>query len=406
VAGNGIHSWRKFHFWDRVVVTLDYRLGIFGFLTMEAAISSDRLEGNYGFTDQVLALQWVQDNIASFGGDPTKVTIVGQSAGAMSVLLHLVSPGSKGLYHQAIMESDPLAINYRTTSQSQWVTDSLASSTNCDSINKGTEVDCLRKLTPEELLEAKVVARKLPDSTTNLLKWLPVIDGTIISDQPLQLLINGDFNSVPLIIGSNNGEAFTDAAAPFFSSISNSTYEAMVAYEFPSAYRDQIYEAYPIGGTPAKTATSLNYLLTDWMWSCATLFAAKYLSQKNNPTYMYFMQFQPDVYPINEKDTICSAGRKGGVACHCGELVYVFDSAEASVGKPLSKYSQAFSNIVQEIWSGFIHTGSPSKTYKWTKFNEEKFNLLYLNNPPKMRDNYNGMVDTCTNLFFEVGYLR
>ena len=96
-----------------ILVALNYRLGALGF-AYAGDLAGGQLAGNYGFLDQRLALKWVQDNIKNFGGDPGRVTIFGQSAGAMSVALHLVSSGSRGLFSAAIIESEPLGLPLRS----------------------------------------------------------------------------------------------------------------------------------------------------------------------------------------------------------------------------------------------------------------------------------------------------
>ena len=105
-------GWRR---WQSIVVTLNYRLGAIGFLA--GGSGANRLAGNYGIRDQQLALQWVQRNIAKFGGDPARVTIFGESAGAMSVGAHLVAPGSRPLFNNAIMESNPYGLPFKTPAQ-------------------------------------------------------------------------------------------------------------------------------------------------------------------------------------------------------------------------------------------------------------------------------------------------
>jgi para-nitrobenzyl esterase len=128
---------------DVILVTLNYRLGALGFLA--GGSGANRLAGNYGFEDQQLALRWVQRNIASFGGDAKRVTIFGQSAGAMSVGAHLVAPGSRSLFHSAIMESNPYGLPFKTPAGANTVRmefDQTPSAKTCSG-----NLACLEKLT-------------------------------------------------------------------------------------------------------------------------------------------------------------------------------------------------------------------------------------------------------------------
>ncbi len=145
-----------------VSVVINYRLGVLGFM------ASKSMKGNYGFLDQRLALQWTKDNIAGFGGNSNQITIAGQSAGAMSVGSHLISPGSKGLFQGSIMESNPLALPYHTRESAGANADNVFAYVGC----AADDLACMRTKTPDELLEAQNNAIKL-DFNTLLLNFLP-----------------------------------------------------------------------------------------------------------------------------------------------------------------------------------------------------------------------------------------
>ena len=174
-----------------VVVTINYRLGIWGFLahpdlTREA---SGVAPSNFGLQDVVAALRWVQDNINVFGGDPRRVTIAGQSAGSMAVHDLLVSPLAKGLFAQAISESAlPGAIPMRSLGEAEAAGVAFARS-------KGaTDIAALRAMSAAEI-EAAAPKTGLG----------PVIDGVLLPDSPMRLIIAGRFNDTPVLIGLNNG---------------------------------------------------------------------------------------------------------------------------------------------------------------------------------------------------------
>ena len=186
-----------------IIVAPNYRLGPLGFLAHPALAAEDPLRpvsGNYGLLDQRLALQWVHDNIAAFGGDPNNVTIAGTSAGAHSVGLHLVSPASAGLFHRAIIQSGTPTIRWPTEVESFAQGDALATALGCTT--PATVLSCLRGKTPAQVQAA------LPLGSEAVLEpppgrgvWLPVVDGVELPDQPRALFESGRFHQVPTIVG-------------------------------------------------------------------------------------------------------------------------------------------------------------------------------------------------------------
>lgn len=191
---------------DVVVVTINYRLGPFGFLAHPelAEESSAGSSGNYGIFDQIKALEWVQKNIEAFGGDPQNVTIFGESAGAFSVCYLMASPLTKGLFNRAIMQSGSCSVP-KTSEQDYETSSELAADLKCDPADSLT---CLRSKSDEEIM--KIVARQLrkkPISSGGMeFEWWPHVDGWLFAEQPIELLRKGDFNKVPLMIGSNRDE--------------------------------------------------------------------------------------------------------------------------------------------------------------------------------------------------------
>jgi acetylcholinesterase/cholinesterase len=140
---------------------------------------TDQVEGNFALSDQRLALQWVQSNIKSFGGDPTRVTLSGQSAGAISVVAHLMSPLSEGLFHQAIVQSDPLTLGFKTQHDALEMSKKYAKDQGCD----WHDLTCLRNANISTILAAQKAAQSKIDLLHVLggfMPWLPTIDGTTI----------------------------------------------------------------------------------------------------------------------------------------------------------------------------------------------------------------------------------
>lgn len=183
-----------------VAVTVNYRLGVFGFLAPPDAAreSPNGAAGNYGLLDQVAALRWVRDNIAHFGGDPSKVTIAGNSAGSVSVSAHMASPLSRGLFARAIGESGgAFAPN------SMWRREEAEEAANRFAARVGANsLQQLRSLPARTLLNAST----LPKLPPRLMTYRPHIDGYFLTDSPERVFTSGQQAQVPLLVGSNSQE--------------------------------------------------------------------------------------------------------------------------------------------------------------------------------------------------------
>ena len=189
---------------DVVVVTLNYRLGPFGFLHLaEFGGEKYATSGNCGLLDQIAALQWVQDNIAAFGGDPHRVTVFGESAGAMSIGTLLASPLAQGLFQQAILQSGSLGPIRRRAEATE-----LARTFLQILDVSPQDLSPLEDIPAERLVEA---ASALPDwqGTTgagDMIHFAPVIDGVMLPRPPLQAIASGAAKHIPLIIGTTRDE--------------------------------------------------------------------------------------------------------------------------------------------------------------------------------------------------------
>lgn len=177
-----------------IAVSLNYRLGMWGFLQSPALLAEG--SSNAGFLDQRMALRWIQDNIASFGGDPKRVTIWGESAGAQSIGYHLFSYDGRNdkLFRAAIMESGgPTGTQVQDLSYYSSPVENLTRTVGC--FTSSNQLSCLRNLSTEALFAAA------PSQV-----WNPIIDGDFLTGYPSQLIRDGKFNNVPLLIGTNTDE--------------------------------------------------------------------------------------------------------------------------------------------------------------------------------------------------------
>ena len=190
-----------------VVVSINYRLGIFGFMAHPAltAESPNHASGNYGFLDQVAALKWVRENIAGFGGDPNNVTIFGESAGGVSVASHLLSPLSKGLFHRAILQSPAnLRVNY-----------TLANAEKAAVAVLGDDLAALRAMPVQELLPKTFQIGGPPGALTAPQPIRMITDGWAFPEDERAALLAGHFAKVPMLIGGVEHEgAFFLARMP------------------------------------------------------------------------------------------------------------------------------------------------------------------------------------------------
>ncbi len=189
-----------------VLVTINYRLGPLGWLTLE----DDVIGGNLGLKDQALALKWIQENIANFGGDKSQVTIFGESAGGVSVMQHVVSDWSKGLFHKAISQSGPgfdiPALYFER--DPKYYGQKYVAEVGCDPEKSSEEIlKCLQGISVDVLMDKGRMFEKLLFMPN---PWKPVVDSyskkPFVKDDPRHIMEKGQENQVPLIIGANQDE--------------------------------------------------------------------------------------------------------------------------------------------------------------------------------------------------------
>ena len=189
-----------------VLVSLNYRLGALGFLATpnEGGDAKYDLSGNYGLLDQQLGLRWVQDHIQAFGGDPSRVLLFGQSAGAMSIVCHLASPASHGLFHAAEIRS-PVGLHYQNAAEAKAHAGTLATALGCLPFGEGI-VPCLRKKSFADIVKMQLAPEYIrhltdPGHGINWLEWVPTVGNTVLPREPHDIIVNnGSWNRVPLII--------------------------------------------------------------------------------------------------------------------------------------------------------------------------------------------------------------
>jgi len=250
-----------------IVVEANYRLGPFGFLAhsaLEAEDPSRRSTGNYGLLDQRAALIWVRDNIAQFGGDPSNVTVAGTSAGGQSAGLHLVSPGSTGLFQRAIIQSAYPTTAWMPIDDAKAQGDVFAANLGCT--NPAQALACLRGKTRDQVLNALPLGTEQVVEQPNRFFWKPIVDGLEIPDQPRTLFQRGDFEHVPTLIGSVRDEGLPFTTRSFPSGVTLSQYLTWLASEFGDE-AERVAAAYPAANYTSPLE-ALSRVVTDGQFTC------------------------------------------------------------------------------------------------------------------------------------------
>ena len=316
---------------DVVVVTLNYRLGTLGFFG-HPGLAEEQAgvpRANYGFLDQVAALEWVRDNIEGFGGDPGNVTIFGESAGGVSVLLHLYSPLSEGLFDKAIIQSGGgwRPLNRAADLDSEGA--ALAESLGADSLA------ALRNIPLPDLLSAQARSGT---------QWWPVVEPNSVPMQMPAAVLSRKIADVPLMIGSNSWEASLARA--------RQTDPQAIISIVPEDMLDAAGQAYK-----ADTLSDQQFadaLYTDAGFAAPARWIAGQASQ-GQPAYLYrFEQVREAV-----------AGKVPGAA-HGVDVVYVFGSAERlDSAAEFGEADKRMSDNMIDCWTGFAKTGDPSCCGGW-----------------------------------------
>ena len=358
-----------------ILVSFNYRLGVLGFL------ATDELSGNYGFMDQQLALSWVQANIDSFGGDPEKVTLFGESAGAMSVGLHLFSaPGSTDLFRAAIMESNFLALPYKQLKDQVNVGNMFMQGLNC------RDLACLKKTSVNTLLQAQD-AFTLPMSTVfsgakYYLPYTPAIDGELLTRQPTVAASEGEQDK-PILIGTNKNEAvlFVGGRA-----ISPADYSAWAASLFGLDFQ-KVIAKYPAKSDSNNSALWAR-VQTDNFLLCSSRYIATHAKAS---VYTYLFDHQPSFKVWGGAE--CQTDNN---VCHGAELPFVFHTAN-KIGGKFTQQEEALSESIMNYWTDFAKTLNPNGNLaatqpQWPKFAGDKKNYLALNVPAStvQNDPYRG----------------
>jgi para-nitrobenzyl esterase len=336
---------------DVVVVTVQYRMGAWGFLDLSGVGGEDFAQSrNLGLLDQIAALKWVKENIAAFGGDPNNVTLFGQSAGAGSVGMLMVMPSARGLFHKAIMESGtPKELNDKATSTEV--------SRTYMKIAGVTNIKELQGLTVAQMLDAQ---KKLFDTRFGYSAFRPVMDGTVLDELPMQAIVKGHGTSVPILIGTNLDEIRLWKA--LYDLPLEQKPESLLRKQLEGvagSKTDQVIETYR--KADADYADSVIHLLGDVLIRLPAIRFAEANSQRQ-PTYMYLFTYRS------------TSTYKNYGSCHGMEMPFVFgviDDLDVIVFTGRDTHREALTNQVREAWVNFARNGDPSQPgLAWSRYDE------------------------------------
>lgn len=339
-----------------VLVSIQYRLGALGFLSHPALSAEGRgASGNYGLMDQQAALRWVRRNIARFGGNPDNVTIFAESAGGQDVGLHLLSPGSRGLFARAIEESGTAGFGVppRGLAQNEALGVAIARAAGA----RDDTSAALRRLPVAALLRAGEPAevRDLRDAS---FVWLQaVVDGAVLRETPAALLARGEVARVPLIVGSNARE---------FSAFGGTAEAGRTVDEmWPGRAREAraIYGLVvgPRAAVDPRRGDVGMQVSTDAFFACPAVTVARAMTRAGAPVWRYeFDQDMQGARPV----------------AHASEIPFVFAPSPA----------EARAAPLQDYWVTFARTGDPNASGlpAWPRFDERERLLRFAPEGPRV----------------------
>lgn len=340
-----------------VSVIINYRLGAMGYM------ASESMTGNYGVMDQILALQWTQDNVQYFGGNPQKVTMAGQSAGAESVATILTAPSAKSLFQGAIIQSNPLALPAHSRASAGKNAKDVFEYLNCDR----DDVACMKTKSPEEVLTAQKAAPQLDlhNLFINFQTFSPMVDGDLIPDQPLFLMQRGAFPPVPILAGNVAEEGWLFVYELFPEVVSKIEYDGLLRVLFGKDVFKEVQTMYPFdminGAAETDGRNALSRLGTDLLMYCSLRNATRSWQTAQGATakpvyhYEHRQIIAEDIWEPSNPYCVDHD-------CHGSDLPFIFNAWGDNKDHvyEITSSEKLLSQDMGHAWSNFVATGNPN----------------------------------------------
>ncbi|XP_052826290.1 cholinesterase 2-like [Octopus bimaculoides] len=390
-----------------IVASLNYRLGPFGFLSLD----DERAPGNMGLLDQNLAIKWIHDNIASFGGDPDKLTLFGQSAGAISIGMHVISPMSRNLFRNAIMMSGTANTELGIKSKKENIDTAkeMAAYLQCPTENDKLMLDCFLKANAKKI----TVGQFQNFNELNGIPFSPIIDNYFLQKSPNEVLQNKTIKKDVLLGFVKNEGTFmlsmsfpkyftVNGTAPINISIAHELMKTLMGAKLRPVQFDSIFYVYGSHVYTSETkkyAYILDQVAGDIMFKCPGIDFSRAFSTHSN-VYMYSFEFLSNSAPW--------AKWKG--VQHSSDISYVF--SQEIFAKNYSSDDKYVSEMMSSYFANFSKSGNPNNgdcsscsSEPWPKFTPENQKYLVIDKEPNMETKEISMYNTCgfwSDFFFQL----
>ncbi|XP_067652591.1 crystal protein-like [Haliotis asinina] len=336
---------------DVIFVNLNYRLGPFGFLAQGDGTTF--FSGNHGIKDQRMALQWVHDNIQAFGGDPSRVTIFGDSSGAQSVAIHLTSGKADDLSARAIMHSAPFGISFKTPAEGAYQDFLFSEKLGC---TQG-DLSCYKSKTSAEVLrawqETSIYVSNNP--YMSLESWGPVIDGDEVKGSLVELFETVTNINKEILIGSTSEESVGSIYAYYTSAVDEASYREIMSYFQPDDSTQIIDNQYP--PIADDNRENLVSFMSDRLFFCSARYVAQKLS--GHSKVWWFIFDQPVPFPEFWGDSYDCVDR----VCHLADVPFLF-RAPARLGFHTTPADEKVSEQLITYWLSFAIFGTPNAHWR------------------------------------------
>lgn len=373
-----------------IVVNLNYRLGAFGFLAHPALATEDPAypsSGNWGIDDQYAGLQWVQRNIAAFGGDPDKVTLFGESAGGYSTCVHYVAPRTEGLFRAAISESGLCTTSVLELSRAEAEAAAISVAEKMGCTGAGVAA-CLRSKTVMELIEAtNPIQEGAPPGGPFYqagppLVTLPSVDGFVIERSLRETFESGDFQARPLIVGATRDEGTLFHTSLFATPVEDETqYREALARRFPATKIDEIVARYPIADYP-NANRAIAEISGDAFFVCPARRTARAVAAKGAPTYYYSFQQEPSQAFMPDLGVF-----------HSAEIPFLFSTDPRYPLARAGETGKPTADVLQTYWKRFATNMDPNgEGPEWPLYERATEQHLVIDNDPTVGSAYKSAV--------------